>query len=226
MLGYVTGPAAAQRLNKELASYLGDEFRIVAAPAPAGLSNRKTYALFLQSLLATEEEKPGVWVSLDYNEAYDILRQKDLNVMWAAWVESCEEYERTQTPEAILMANVDHARRTWTNYVDNEVSPKNRERLAKPTPENILFRLRQKKLVDASSTSPEQIKAVMDLLWIGVSYAAWMFDVSTETIRKACRNEHITGAEKRGRDWMFQQKAFLDWYKNPIKPGPKSKKSK
>ena len=209
-LGPVTAPSAAEQLNKLLTDCLGSEYRIVASPA--GLPNKKQYALFLQSLLATKEQKPGVWLSLDINDVEAMIRNSDLDKMWEAWVESCTEYKASQTPEALLIADIDHARRTWANYVAHEVAPKKREAMKKPTPENILIRLRQKGQADAT-ISPDQIRGIMDLLTISSSEASFLFDVPNSSITLACREGEIEGAKKVGRDWVFKQGDFVDWMK-------------
>lgn len=46
--------------------------------------------------------------------------------------------------------------------------------------------------------------------------------VSERTIRYACKNGHIQGAEMQGRDWRFPQMGFLAWCNNRPKPGRKA----
>lgn len=63
--------------------------------------------------------------------------------------------------------------------------------------------------------------------WITVPEAAQLIlevsgdNIPTRTIRYACKNGHIKGAEMQGRDWRFPQTRFLHWVNNRPKTGRK-----
>lgn len=48
-------------------------------------------------------------------------------------------------------------------------------------------------------------------------------DVPISSITHACRQGHIDGAQKHGRDWLFVESEFWRWLNNRPKPGRKPK---
>lgn len=120
---------------------------------------------------------------------------------------------------AELTTEIDHALRTWDNYVRNEVSPSLREKMAKPTAENLLFRLLRKRLCSADTTL-EEVETILDTLWLTNSEAAWLFDIPLARIKKAVERGKIERAEQRGGVWHFPRWAFKNWLADHPGKGP------
>lgn len=215
----------ADRLNQKLKEYLGETFYIKAAPASS--EEPVKYALYLSHQQATPAQQPGVWLGMDVAEAEKAIRSGNLEAMWAEWVESCERYATSPNPDMILAGEVDYAIKTWGDYVRSEVPPQNQAAMSKPTAQNILFRLKEKRVCPPLATV-EQIEAILDGRWLTPGEAGVLFDVPVTTIRSTIQAGHIKRVARTGRKMLrFPQWAFKEWLANrPERGRPLSRRKR